>query len=99
MDDKAPARHPVVAEPGASSLTAEPDRVEVALADLIDAAHELVQVVVLGVQVAPDERVVAARRELADKLWSQLGRRPWRVVGQGARIELGADQARAEEEH
>src|SRR6478735_2057336 len=79
--------------------TTEPDLVEVALADLVDSAQQLVDVVVLGVQVAPGERVVAARREPADELWSEFGRRPWRVVGERARIQLCPHQARAEEEH
>src|SRR5829696_8115710 len=76
----------------------KPDRVEVALAYLIDPAQQLVDVVVLSVQVAAGERVIAAGRELADELRSELGRRPRRIVGKSARGQLRPHQARTEEE-
>jgi len=48
-------------------LSPEADGVEVALADIVDSPEQFVDVVVLGVEVAAGERVVAAGRELADK--------------------------------
>ena len=75
----------------------KPDGVEVALAYLIDPAQQLVDVVVLGVQVAAGERVVAAGRELADELGSEFGGRPRRIVGKSARGQLRPHQAGAEE--
>src|SRR5829696_2329009 len=77
----------------------KPDRVEVALAYVIDPAQQLVDVVVLGVQVAAGERVVAAGREFADELRGEFGWRPRRIVGKSARGQLRAHQAGAEEEH
>jgi len=49
--------------------------------------------VVLGVQVAAGERVVAAGRELADELGCELGWRPRRVVGERRRRHLRAPRA------
>ena len=49
------------------------DRVEVALAYFIDALQQLIDVVMLRVQVAAGERVIAAGRELADQLGASSG--------------------------
>src|SRR5215217_9127896 len=75
----------------------KPDRVEVVLAYLVDPAQQLVDVVVLGVQVAAGERVVAAGRELAHERRSEFGGRPRRIVGKSARGQLRPHQAGAEE--
>src|SRR5437764_12047487 len=80
-------------------LSSEPDRVEVALAYLIDPVEQLVDVVMLGVEVAAGKRVVAARREPPDEFRSELRRRPWRVVRKRARSQLRLHEAGAEEEH
>src|ERR671915_1735920 len=76
----------------------KPDRVEIALAYLIDPLQQLVDVVVLRVQVAAGERVIAAGRELADQLRSQFGRRPRRIVGNSTDGQLRSHQAGTEEE-
>src|SRR5512133_2243542 len=81
-------------------LPPEPDRVQVALAYLVDPREQLVEVVVLGVQVAAGERVVATGCELADELRRQLRRRPGRVLPEHTHA-LGhfrPHEARAEEE-
>src|SRR5215204_2960066 len=75
----------------------KPDRVEVALAYLIDPLQQLIDVVVFGVQVAAGERVIAAGRELADEFRSEFGRRPRRIVGNSARGQLRPHQAGTEE--
>src|ERR1700757_1011499 len=79
-------------------LSSEPDRVKVALEYLIDPVEQRVDVVVLCMEVAAGERVVAAGREPPDELRSELRRRPWRVVRERARSHLCLHQAGAEEE-
>src|SRR5918999_2304896 len=76
----------------------KPDRVEVPLAYLIDPLQQLVDIVVLCVQVAAGERVIAAGRKLANELRGELGRRPRRIVGNSAGGQLRPHQAGAEEE-
>src|ERR687896_1827048 len=75
----------------------KPDRIEIALAYLIDPPQQRVDVVVLRVQVAAGERVIAAGRELADQLRSEFGRRPRRIVGNSAGGQFRPHQAGAEE--
>jgi len=74
-------------------LSSKPDRVKVALAYLIDPVEQLVDVIVLGVEVASCKRVVAAGRESADEFRSELRRRPWCVVRERARSQLRLHQA------
>ena len=62
-------------------LAPEPDRVQIALAHLADPLEQLVEVVLLGVQVAAGERVVAAGGELADEFRGELRRNPGRDAG------------------
>ena len=59
-----------------ASSSAQADRVQVLLADLVDAREQVVDVVVLGMDVPAGERVVASGRELAHELRRELGRRP-----------------------
>src|SRR5215216_794619 len=82
---------------GCARSASKPDRIEIALAYLIDPLQQRVDVVVLRVQVAAGERVIAAGRELADQLGSEFGRRPRRIVGNSAGGQLRPDQAGAEE--
>jgi len=65
---------------------------QVAGAHVVDPREQVVEVVVLRVQVAPRECVVAARRELADELGRELGRCPRRVGRERGR-HLRLDQA------
>src|SRR5436190_11454850 len=80
-----------------SRLPPAPDRVEVALVDLVDPHEELVDVVVLRVEIAAGEGVVATRRELPDDVRRARGRRP-RRVGREVRSHLRLNETRAEEE-
>src|SRR5919112_6594139 len=75
----------------------KPDRIKIALAYFIDPLQQRVDVVVLRVQVAAGERVIAAGRELADQLRSQFWRRPRRIVGNTAGGQLRPHQAGTEE--
>ena len=58
----------------------KPDRVQVVGGDLVALSDEVLDVVVLGVEVATRERVRASRRQDADEPRRELGRRPGSVV-------------------
>src|SRR5439155_26926961 len=75
-----------------------PDRVQVALSDLVGAPDQLLDVVVLGVDVAAGEGVGPARGERAHQARRELRRSPGRVVRSRLR-HLGLDQARADDEN
>lgn len=79
-------------------LAPEPDRVQIALAHLVDPLEQLVEVVLCRVQVAAGERVVAAGGELADELRGELRRHPGRVVWVRIPGHLGSNEPRGEEE-
>src|SRR5262249_49133409 len=58
----------------------QPNRVQVALADLVGARDQILDVVVLCVEVASRERIGSSRDEHAHEARRELGRCPRRVV-------------------
>ena len=80
LRQREPQFPPHLFSPHRLKLALEADRVQILLADLVGAADQILDVVVLGVEVAPGERVRAARREHADEARRELRRRPRRVV-------------------
>src|SRR6185437_5652866 len=81
-----------------TGLPTQTDRVQILLPHLVDSGEQVVDVVVLGVQVAPGERVVAAARKLADEVGGALRRRPRRIVAE-ARGHRRAYESGADREH
>ena len=77
---------------------AEPDRVQSSLSISSAPATQLVDVVVLGVDVAAGERVRPTRGEDADEPRRELGRRPRRVVAEDARSAPSCTRPGADEE-
>src|SRR3954449_7749983 len=65
----------------AGRLAAEAYGVQILFAHLVDAREQVVEIVVLGVQVAARKRVVAPGCERRDEPGSQLRRRPGRTIG------------------